>query len=544
MARRPLLGGASAIGVQAGKIRLDKQVFWISLLLVAIICVPVVIAPERGKLVLDGILGFLTGKFGWLYLWFAVVVAGVLVWLAASRYGRVKFGGPDDKPEFSTVSWLGMIFTSAIGGGIMYWGIIEWAYYYNDPPQQMVPRSIEAAHWSATYPMFHWGFTAWGLFCLPALALTYAYHVRKRGSLRLSEACRGVIGDRADGWLGRMIDVLFIFGLIGAAGTSLGLEVPVVSEGVATLFPIEKGLLLDIGIIVVWTALFGVSVFLGLQKGLKRLADVNVWLSFGLGAFILIVGPTVFLIDTFTNSVGLLLQNFVEMSFYTDPVGGSGFEEDWTVFYWGWWISYAPFVGLFVAKISKGRTIRGMIGAMCLAGSAGCWLAFTLLGNTALFYELNKIVPVADIVQNQGDTPAIFAVLQALPWGTVAVIAFIVLLVLFLATTLDSSAYTMAAVASKELPRDAHPARWHRVFWAVVLATVSIVLMYAGGLEALQTLSILTAFPLIFVLGLVMVSFRRWLVADVKAQEGSGVVAEPTVEEEPEMVGDRPGTGS
>lgn len=498
--------------------RVDGHVFWISLLLVAVICVPVILAPERGKQALDAVLGFLTGEFGWLYLWFTVAVFAFLVWIACGRFGRVKFGDPGDEPEFSTLSWMAMIFTSAIGGGIMYWGVIEWAYYYNDPPMGMRPHSVEAAHWAATYPLFHWGFTAWGLFCLPALALAYVYHVRKQRTLRLSDACRGVIGDRADGWLGRVIDVLFIFGLVGAAGTSLGLEVPVVSDGLATLTPLPKGALLDAAVVVVWTVLFGVSVFLGLEKGLKRLADFNVWLAFALGAFVLAVGPTVFMIDTFTNGVGLLLQNFVHMSFYTDPVGGSGFEEDWTVFYWGWWISYAPFVGLFVAKISKGRTIRGVIVGMCLAGSAGCWLAFTLLGNTAMYYEIANLVPVADIVRSQGDTAAIMATLSSMPLGTLVLSVFLVLVVVFLATTLDSSAYTMAAVASRELPRGTDPARWHRVFWAVVLAGVSLTLMYAGGLEALQTLSIITAFPLIFVLGIVLVSFYRWLVADERAR--------------------------
>ncbi|SFE39155.1 betaine/carnitine transporter, BCCT family [Actinopolyspora alba] len=504
---------------------MDRRVFWWSLLLVGVICVPVMIAPERGQQALDAVLGLLTGQFGWLYLWFAVAVFGFLVWLGCSRYGKVKFGTEQDKPEFSTLSWLAMIFTASIGGGIMYWGVIEWAYYYNDPPMQMNSGSVEAAHWAATYPMFHWGFTAWGLFCLPALALAYVYHVRKQRTLRLSDACRGVLGRHADGWIGRVIDVLFIFGLVGAAGTSLGLEVPMVSGGLAEITPLRPGMVLDVAVIVVWTLLFGVSVFLGLQKGLRRLADINIWLAFGLGAFILVMGPTVFMIDTFTNSVGILLQNFVEMSFYTDPVGGSGFEEDWTVFYWGWWISYAPFVGLFVARISKGRTIRGMIAGMCLAGSAGCWIAFALLGNTAMFYQIADIVPVADIVRSQGNVAGTMAALSQLPLGTTVLAVFVLLVVLFLATTLDSSAYTMAAVSSRELPRGADPARWHRVFWAVVLAAVSIALMYAGGLEALQTLSIITAFPLIFVLALVAESLRRWLRAD----HGGGGAADVAV---------------
>ncbi|WP_207894371.1 BCCT family transporter [Tamaricihabitans halophyticus] len=507
--------------------RLDKRVFGLSLLLVAIIVVPVAIDPDRGKQALDAVLGFLTGKFGWLYLWFAVAVAGLLIWLAFSKYGKIKFGGAKDKPEFSTLSWISMIFTAGIGGGLMYWGVIEWAYYYDDPPMGAESRSVAAADWATAYPLFHWGITAWALFCLPALALSYVYHVRKQQTLRLSDACRGVIGDRADGWLGRLIDVLFIFGLIGAAGTSLGLEVPVVSASISSVTGVERGVALDIAVIVAWTALFGASVFLGLQKGLKRLANLNVWLAGALGVFILIAGPTVFIIDTFTNSVGFMLQNIVHMSFYTDPVAASGFEEDWTIFYWGWWIAYAPFVGLFVAKISKGRTIRGMIGAMCIGGSLGCWVAFALLGNTGLFYEIKNMVSVADLVTQEGDTAGIMAVMSNLPLGGVALLAFVVLLVIFLATTLDTAAYTMASAASKELPRDADPARWHRVFWAVVLASVSVVLMYAGGLDTLQTLSIVTAFPLIFVLTLVLISFRRWLVADAK---------KTSEQEEPERV--------
>ncbi|MHA6799270.1 BCCT family transporter [Bounagaea algeriensis] len=491
-----------------------------ALILVAIVCVPVMLAPQRGTDALNVVLGFLSGRFGWLYLLFGAAVAALLACLGFSRFGRVRFGDAGDRPDYSLMSWLSMIFTAGIGGGIMYWGIIEWAYYYNEPPRQMEPHSVEAAHWAATYPLFHWGPTAWALFCLPALALSYLYHVRKRHTLRLSEACRAVLGDRVDGWPGKVIDVLFVIGVIGAAGTSLGLEVPVVSEGVATIFPVDQGLALDIGVIAVWTILFGASLYFGLQRGLKRLANLNLGLAGFFAVFLIVAGPTVFIVDTMTNSVGLLLNNFVEMSFYTDPVGGSGFEEDWTVFYWGWWISYAPFVGLFVAKISKGRTVRGTIAAMCFGGSLGCWLSFMLMGNTGLFYELRNVLPVAGIVSEQGDTAAIVATLQAMPWGGIALGVFLLLLMVFLATTLDSSAYTMAAAASRDLPREADPPRWHRVFWAVVLSGVSVVLMYAGGLDALQTLSVVTAFPLIFVLALVAVSFWRTLQAD----ERSGVI--------------------
>ncbi len=490
---------------------IDKGVFWPSALTVAAIGVVLALAPGAGTAAMDATLGFLTGSFGWLYLWVGFAVFAFVVWLAAGRYGRVFFGRPGDTPQFSTLSWIAMIFTAGIGGGIMYWGAIEWAYYYTDPPFGVQPRSTEAAHWAAAYPMFHWGFIGWALYCLPALPLAYVYHVRRRSTLRLSDACRGVIGDRADGWLGRVIDVLFIFGMVGAAGTSLGLEIPVVSQGLAALTPLQPGAGLDIAILVVWTLIFGASVYLGLQRGLRRLANINVWLAAALGVFLLLAGPTVFIIDTFTNSVGLLMQNFVEMSFYMDPVGGSGFEESWTVFYWAWWIAYAPFLGLFTAKISRGRSMRGLILAMLGAGSLGNWIAFALLGNTGMSLQINGTLDVAGILENQGPTAAIVAILQALPLGALALTVFTLLVVIFLATTLDSSAYTMAAVATRHLPPEEEPARWHRVMWAVALAVVAVGLMYAGGLEALQTLSIITAFPLIFVLGIVTMSFWRWL---------------------------------
>lgn len=503
----------------------DKRIFSMALVLVGVISIPILLAPEAGKATIDAVLSFITDTFGWLYMWAAILIFGLLVWLAASKYGRVKFGAPDSRPEFSTVSWIAMLFTAGIGGGIMYWGVIEWAYYYTSPPRGIEPESVAAANWAATYPLFHWGFTAWSIYCFPAVILAYAFHVRRRGTLRLSDACRGIIGDRADGWVGKLIDVLFIFGIVGAAGTSLGLEVPILAEGVAALTPIAQGLSLNVGIIVVWTAIFGVSVFLGLQKGLKRLADINVYLALGLGIFILVAGPAIFIVDMFTNSIGLLLQNFVQMSFYMDPVRDSGFTETWTVFYWGWWIAYAPFIGLFAARISKGRTIRGLISAMLVAGSLGCWVAFAILGNTGLYFQINDIVPVTQILNDQGGTAAIVAIMQGLPLGALALVVFLALLVIFLATTLDSSAYTMAAVASRELHPDEDPARWHRVFWAIALATVSVALMAAGGLEPLQTLSIITAFPLIFILGIAALSFRKWLIEDRPEEKIAGALS-------------------
>ncbi|WP_209123586.1 BCCT family transporter [Alkalihalobacillus sp. BA299] len=494
--------------------KIDKVIFWTGLIMICAISLPILFTPEKTTEIFSIALGFITGEFGWLYLWGTVIVFGLLGWLAFGKYANIKFGSANDQPEFSFPSYLAMLFTAGIGIGLMYWGPIEWAYNYISPPFGMEPRSVEAGDWANAYPMFHWGFTAWAIYCLPALPLAYALHVRKQSTLRISNACRGVIGKHADGLVGKVIDVFFMFGLVGAVGTSLGLGSPLIAEGVSQLLNIERTLTLDIIIVLCWTTLFGTSVFLGLKKGIKRLSNINTYLFIALSLFVIIFGPTVFIISAFTESVGIVLQNFVRMSFYTDSIGQSGFPQGWTIFYWAWWVAYAPFMGVFVAKISKGRTIRQVILAQCIGGTLGCWAAFAILGNTSIYFEINEIVPVVNILNEAGAPAAIISVISALPLGTFVLPVFIVLGFIFLATTIDSSAFALASVASKELHPDQEPARWHRFFWALVLATVAISLLYGGGLSTLQTLSVITSFPVVFILILMTVSFIKWIKED------------------------------
>lgn len=527
--------------------RLEKRVFWISLGIIGLMCAPLALGTEQGAAILTGVQGFITGNFGWLYLWFAILAFGVLIWLATGKYARVKFGDPDTEPEFRTLSWIAMMFTAGIGSSIMYWGVIEWAYYYTSPPFGIEAGTVAAGRWATTYPLFHWGFTAWAIYCLPALPIAYAFHTRKIPMLNLSGACRGVIGDRADGWPGKMIDVLFMFGLVGGVVTTLGLGVPMISEGVSELSGIPRTTLLDAGIIVTWTVIFGTSVFLGLQKGLKRLADINVYLALGVGLFFLVFGPTVFIVSTFTNSVGQLLQNFIQMSFYTGSVRGSEFPEKWTIFYWAWWLAYAPFVGLFTARISRGRTIRGVILGMVIGGSLGSWLTFTILGNTGFYFDRNGIVPVTDILSNSGAPSAIVATVLGLPLGPIVLVVFLVLAMIYLATSLDSAAFILSSVSTKNLHPNEQPARWNRIFWAVMLGAVAITMMYLGGLELLQSMAVMTAFPLLIIFTVMVISFRRWLIEDQadkkhiasSAQSGHDDLRNASVDRETSTDGDK-----
>ncbi len=526
--------------------KIDKVIFWTALVVIICFAAPLIMFPAEGKIILNKALSWSTKTLGWSYLWFTIGTFAILVYFAFGKYGNVRFGGPNARPEFSLPSWVAMLFCAGIGASVMYWGTIEWAYYYSGPPFGIEPKSKEATEYAAMYGLFHWGFTAWAVYCIPTLPLAYLYWNRGKSILRLSAACEGVIGSRhANGLVGKMIDVLFMFGLIGGVGTSIGLGTPMLSAGLAELFGVARSFSLDVIVIAIWGAIFGFSVYSGLEKGIKVLSDINLWLILFVLAFSFMFGPTIFILDTFTNSIGLLVQNFVEMSFYVDPItkgqnfikaAGEGksyidaagtFPEWWTIFYWAWWIAYAPFMGLFVARISRGRTIRELIAVEILGGSLGCWVFFAILGNTSMFFQLEGTLDLSQMVSDGLAPEAIVATIveignRSIPFGIPLLVVFVVLAFIFGATTMDSSAYTLATVATKDTGEAVEPARWHRFFWAIALAVVALSLMFAGGkdsLKALQAASVVVALPLMVVLVLMTISFIRWLKEDYPSDE-------------------------
>ncbi|WP_240374038.1 BCCT family transporter [Bacillus piscicola] len=502
--------------MKSGKI--DKGIFFASLMLIAIIVVPVLINAEKGTQLLSSVLAFLTSNFGALYLVGAMVVFGIVMYLGFGKYGNIRFG--NTKPEFSTLSWIAMIFTSTAGSSLVFWGFIEWAHYYGSPPPFGVePLSTEAANWASTYGIFHWGFMGFVIYCLPSIALAYAVYIKKIPSLRLSSACRGVLGDKADGWMGKGIDVLFMFGIVGGVGTSLGLGTPMLAEAISDVTAIPRSIWLDIGIILLWTLIFSGSLYFGLKKGLKVLSDINLWIYILFLLLFLVFGPTLFIINKTVDSLGLLFQNFIRMSLTTDAVGGSTFAQDWTIFYWGWWFAFASYMAMFTARISKGRTIRQLVMGMCGGGSIGCLLAFSFFGNTSLYFQLNKIVPIMDIMDTQGAPAAIVATIKALPiGGAPLIILFIIFCFIFLATTIDTAAYTLSQVSMPSFEVGKEPPRWVRLFWAGVLCSVATILLYGGGLDALQTLAVITGFPILFIFVLINMSLFKWLKEDYGVQ--------------------------
>jgi len=302
--------------------------------------------------------------------------------------------------------------------------------------------------------------------------------------------------------------------LIGGAASSLGFSTPMIAACIAWLFDINPGFSLEVAVIGLCVVLFAVSVWLGLKKGIKRLSDINLMLAFGLLLFILLVGPTAFLVKTSLNGVGLMAQNFVRMNFWTDPFTDSGFVESWTIFYWAWWIAYAPFVGLFVTRISRGRTIRQVIVGMLVLGSLGSWVFYMVMGNFALFGQLTGTVDFTGILNNVNANAAIVATLETLPLAPVVVAVFAVVAIIFSATTYDSASYTLASSATLHLQAGDDPARWHRLFWAFALGLMPVALMFIGGLRVMQATLLVVSLPILLV-GIVMsISLVRSLQAD------------------------------
>ena len=495
---------------------IDKRVFLPTFFLVVLIGAALVVDPRQAETLLKTLLKATTGYFGWLYLLFGGAGLIALAWLALGRYGRVKLGDADDEPEFSTPSWVAMMFTAGIGIGLCYWAFIEPIFYYRSPPFGAAPGSSEAAEWAHMYGQFHWGMVPWIIYALPALPIAYSLYVRKQPFCRVSAASRGVLGRLSDGWVGAGVDIVVVIGIIGAAGTTLGFGLPLVSALISECFSLPDTLMLRLGILIMWTAVFSVSVYLGLEKGIRRLANLNAVLGVGFLLFVLMAGPTVFTLSLSTNSLGLLLDNLFRMSFWMDPIDKGGFPEDWTVFYWGWWIGYAPMVGLFVARISKGRTIRQVVLGEVIWGSLGCCAFFAVFGGYSLHAELNGIIGLVEIIGAEGNNvpAAIVALVNNLPGGVLTLLVFTALSVIFLATTLDSAAYVLASVSTRNLPGDGEPARWNRFAWAFALATVSMGLLSVGGLKAVQTSTVITALPLIPVLVIMQLSLFIWLRQD------------------------------
>jgi len=364
------------------------------------------------------------------------------------------------------------------------------------------------------YPLFHWGVVPWAIYCLPAIPIAYMLFVRRTPSLKISDSCEAVIPTTGSDSYRTVIDIFVMLGIIGGVATSLGFGVPLVSSLAVKLLGVPDNLITQIVVILIWTAIFGTSAYLGLKKGIKVLADLNLVLMFFVMAFILILGPTVYILNISTNSLGLMVDNFFRISFWTDPIDRSGFPEAWTIFYWAWWIAYAPMMGLFFGRISRGRTIRQVVTGIIGLGALGTFLFLGIAGAYVLYLEGNGILDASTIMREQGMAPLVASVIDQLPFSTFIMSVILILAVIFYATTFDSAAYILASICTNDLPSDHEPAAINRLAWALGLGLVAIGLMVEGGIETIKATSVVSSLPIIPIVFMMCYTLYKWLNKD------------------------------
>ena len=500
----------SVITDKGGKI--DWFIFGSAALILFSLTILLASHPESSAAIINKFYIFVTSTVGVLYILAGTLVLSFLIWLSLSKYGTVVFG-EEVQPEYSEFSWCSMLFCAGIGASLLYWSATEWVFYYTSPPFGITSRSDEAINWAVSYGIFHWGPVGWAFYCLPAIALGCSFHINKNPTLRLSAACEPVLKSSARRWPGRVIDLLFLLGVIATSATGLGFGTSVVSSAIAELTSIREGLELQIAIIVAATLIICISVYRGLDRGILVFSNANSILALVFITFVLVVGPTVFILEMGVTVLGVVTSEFITMLLWTDPLQKSNFVESWTIFYWAWWLAMGPFVGMFICKISKGRTIRQVALGMLFYGSAGCSLFFIVLGNYALHAELSGLYSVVDNAIQSSPSAAIAGLVKLLPAGSFWLFYLAVMGLIFMTTTYDSASYVLAAGASRELNEYGHPMRWHRLFWAAALGMLPVVLLFVGGLRELQTASLVASLPLLFVYGLLIVSILSTLSA-------------------------------
>jgi glycine betaine transporter len=478
----------------------------IAFLLIAVFVGWALAWPEQLEHITGSILAFSTRSFSWLYLWvvFALVVGSLV--LAFGRYGDIRLGAEDEEPAFSRISWFSMLFAAGMGIGLVFWGVAEPLSHFNEPPPGIAPRTAEAANAAMRYAFFHWGAHPWAIYSVVALAIAY-FQFRLKLPLTIGATLSGLPGRLGGRWR-HGADLLAVLATAFGVATSLGFGALQINSGLSHTFGLPVGVLSQVGIIVVTTVIFLASATSGVDRGIKWLSNLNLVLATLLALFVLLAGPTAAILDTFTSTLGRYLSQFVQMSLQLTPFRvESTWVGNWTVFYWAWWISWSPFVGLFIARVSRGRTIREFIIGTMLVPSLAGFVWFSVFGGAALHAEIFHGAPLSEVAA--ADTAmALFALFETLPATFLLSIAGTLLVTVFFITSGDSATFVLGILSDRGNP---DPPVWLKLVWGLLIALIAISLLVGGGLKALQTAAIVMALPFALVIVLMLVSLLRAL---------------------------------
>ena len=488
------------------KFEIHPTVFWSSAGLAVLFVVFSLANLNQLSTLFDAFLKSMTTNFGWFFVLAVNIYLAIVLFLLFGRHGKIRLGGDGAKPDFSYWGWLSMLFSAGMGIGLMFWSVAEPIYHFSSPPWG-VPESVEAAKLAMGITLFHWGFHAWGIYGVMALAL--AYFAYNRGlPLTVRSTFYPLLGERIHGRAGDLIDILAALATLFGLATSLGLGAQQVNAGLGYLFGLAQSPTVQVILIAAITALAIVSVVLGLDRGIKRLSQLNVIVAMLLLAFLLVAGPTRYLLDALVQNVGIYLSHLPSLSLWTEAYTQSGgWQHGWTVFYWAWWIAWAPFVGIFVARVSRGRTVREFVGAILLVPTIATCVWLTVFGNSALHIELFGAGGILEAVKDNVAV-ALFVLLEEYPFAAITSGLAVCIVVTFFVTSSDSASLVIDIITAGG---NLNPPVIQRVFWATMEGVVAAVLLLGGGLLALQTAVVATGLPFAVVLLLLSFSLMRGL---------------------------------
>ncbi|MBQ1083272.1 BCCT family transporter [Nocardiopsis sp. B62] len=498
----------------------NPAIFFISASLTVFFVVCAITFTDTVDMVFGATSEWILSHLGWLYILGVTTFLIFLIWIAFGRYGHIRLGPPDSRPDYSNITWFCMLFAAGIGSILMFWGVAEPISHYANPPQGNAdPETVEAAHQAMGFTLYHFGLHTWTIFCLPALA--FAYFVYRKGlPFRVSSIFHPFLGDRVNGPFGRAIDIFAVLGTLFGVAVTIGLGTMQINSGLNTLFGIQESRLNQVILIAIVTCVAVISVASGLDVGIKWLSQINIIIAVALLVFVFAAGSSLYLAKGVIETTGVYAQWLIPLSFWNDTFGNTGWQGTWTVFYWAWTITWSPFVGIFIARISRGRTIREFVLGVLGLPTAFSIVWFSVFGLSAFDIEMNQGGGLVEEVVDQGDIPgALFSFLTHYPWTTFVSAMCIVIVIIFFTTSSDSASLVVDMLCSGT---EESPTR-QRVFWGITEGVVAATVLTAsgvGGLDALQQTIIVFGLPF-FVIGFFMMfSLVRALQAETA--EGSG----------------------
>jgi len=507
--------------------RIDWMITLVPFLLIVSLCVLFFVFPDDSNVVLNRIRNFLGDSFGVYYLLIGLGTAIVSIYISCSKYGSIVLGDQDEKPKYSFFAWGSMMFTCGLAADILFYSLCEWILYWEDPHTAEMGDLMD---WSSTFTLFHWGPIPWGFYLVLAVAFGFMLHVRKRKRQKYSEACRPLLGKYTDRLPGKLIDLLAVFALLAGTATTFSVATPLLSQAIKSLIGVDiSDRAITIAILVITCVIYTYSVMKGMI-GVSILANVCTYLFYGLLLYVLFFGGQCkFIIECGLSAMGRLAQNFIGLSTYTDPTRSTGFAQNWTIFYWAYWMVWCVAAPFFIGSISRGRTVRQTILGGYVFGMGSTFVSFIVLGNYGLGLHMSGKFDVVAFYEKTGDLyVTIIEIINQLPLAPIVMVALIIAMIAFYATSFDSITLVAAQYSYKDLKEDEEPRGSVKAFWSVLLILLPVALVFSdSSMSNIQSVSIIAAFPIGLVIMLITAAFvkdARMFLMEIEQEETDKVM--------------------